>query len=785
MLSRFVVLLRIAFVNITSSLLSFFIGLVLLFGAALLVVGGSLFSTLDNALSKSIVGSVSGHVQVYAARSKDPLEIYGKIDGSDSNLAPIENFASLKKQLLALPNVARVVPMGSTTAMVRTASPLTEALESLRGVHRNQQTAETRVPAETFAALSQKFERRVRTMAEVLAKDTERAKELNRSSAEQDAERAAVLRAASEEFWQGFAKDPFGNLEFLENKVAPLADVGDMVFVRCLGTDLDAYQKTFDRMTIVEGGPVPEGHRGVLLPRFFMEEYLKLKNARRIDKIRDARQAGRSLDDEADKELQRFVRENQAQTRDLILQLDAEQAALATTRLQALLGTEERDLGELLKSFFAMKEANFEVRYKFFYDELAPFLRLYRVRVGEAMTLSSVGKSGSAVTASVRVFGVFDFNGLEKSPLAGVNALLDLVTFRELYGFLTAEGLAEIEAIKAATKMKVVARESAEDELFAAPSAEGEPEATLANEAVFNEATTPKRARVKSETFPVSEVDDGVVMHVAVMLKDGSDAAQARAVADIERLAAGDGAPPDVASLSAAKALVESSRLPQALRSSLREVVEGEGARSAGAMRLPSAKLLELQAALKAARGELRTVDLAAVTDFVAKVRPALYVVPWSDASGFLGKFISFFRVTLLAVVLAFAFIALVVVTVGMTIATLQRTSTIGTLRAIGAQRQFVVSMVIVETVVLALLFGGLGAGLGVAIVQYLHATGIPAVRDELYFFFSGPVLRPVLTAQDVVLSVAVTLGVSVLAVLLPVVLATRIAPITAMQTTE
>jgi ABC-type antimicrobial peptide transport system permease subunit len=135
--------------------------------------------------------------------------------------------------------------------------------------------------------------------------------------------------------------------------------------------------------------------------------------------------------------------------------------------------------------------------------------------------------------------------------------------------------------------------------------------------------------------------------------------------------------------------------------------------------------------------------------------------------------------------VAAFAFIALIVVTIGMTIATLQRTPTIGTMRASGAQRGFVVAMVFIETVVLALLFGGAGAGVGAAVVAWLHATGIPAFRDELYFFFSGPVLRPELTAGGLVLAVAVTLVVSVLAVLFPTWLATRVAPVTAMQAAE
>jgi len=70
MFSKALILIRIAYANIISSMLNVFVGLVLLFGAALLVVGGSIFWTLDDALSKSIIGSITGHMQVYGSRSK-------------------------------------------------------------------------------------------------------------------------------------------------------------------------------------------------------------------------------------------------------------------------------------------------------------------------------------------------------------------------------------------------------------------------------------------------------------------------------------------------------------------------------------------------------------------------------------------------------------------------------------------------------------------------------------------------------------------------------------------
>jgi ABC-type lipoprotein release transport system permease subunit len=788
MISKTVILIRIAVANIFSSMLNVFVGIVLLFGAALLVVGGSLFATLDEALSKSIIGSISGHLQVYGARSKDPLELYGKIDGSDSQLAPLEDFKALKAELLAVPNVARVVPMGAATSMVGSGNTVDVTLEKLRALVKAQADEKTKLPPEDYQRQLASLQGHVKNMVAVLSKDLEREREITEEKdLDQDA-RATLEQVRTEAFWADFDAHPFEKLELLENRLAPIAADGDLLFIRYLGTDLDAYQSTFDRMTIVRGTKVPTGHRGILLPGFFYEEFLKLRNARRLDKIRDARAAGRLLSDESDKEMQRWVRENVSQTREIVLQLDELATAEVVKRLQTHLGATETDLAALLAKFFAVTDANFDTRYAFFYAELAPLLSLYRVKVGDLMTLRSFGRSGSLQTAQVQVYGVFELRGLEKSPLAGAYALIDLVTFRELYGFLSAEARAELEAMKAETGAKEVTRESAEADLFGG----GEEvvvntrataiDDTLAGTKAGKGASVTRRL---ADTFTLEQLDDGMVLHAAVVLKDGSEAAQVATLAEVERLMLKRASPVDAALLAEMKTLSQNSELGFRLKAALDAVLALEDARATGTLKPSAQALLELQAALKGDRATLDPAKTQRIEAFIASARPLTFAVSWGSAAGFLGNFIGFFRLLLAAVVVAFAFFALIVVTIGMTIATLQRTSTIGTMRAIGAQRGFVLSMVLVETVMLALTFGAAGAALGALIVKWLHARGIPAFRDELYFFFSGPVLRPELTASGFVLAIAVTLVVSVLAVILPLVLATRVAPITAMQSSE
>jgi ABC-type lipoprotein release transport system permease subunit len=781
MLSSFQILVRIALSNIFSSALNVFVGLVLLFGAALLVIGGSLFSTLDESLSKSIVDSITGHIQVFAARSKDQLEIYGKVDGSDVNLAPLENFQALKATLLAIPNVERVVPMGGATALVGSGNTVDITLEKLRSLYRNQQHDGNKLDALEFAKKTESLKQHVRRIISVLQQDLAREAQLTNSTTVEANQRAALTTASNDSFWETFDQDPFTHLELLENRVAPLVADADLLFLRCLGTDLSAYQRTFSRMAIVEGTSVPDGSRGILLPRFFAEEFLKLKNARRLDKLREARSAGRRIADENDKELQRFIRENKSQTREIILQLDGEGTARAIERLQALLGSQHNTLDALLPAFFDVTDANFDERYRFFYEQLAPLLTLYRARVGDTLTLRSFGRSGATATVLVKVYGIFELRGLEKSPLAGANALVDIVTFRDLYGYLGAEMKSELDAMKSQVAAKEVDRADAENALFGA-SAEIVTEATSS---LIQEATAPRAVKRQLDTFSADEIDTGVVLHAAVVLKDGSPLAQTQTAADIEKALSTSKAPVDREALVKAKQLVDQGKLSFALASSLRTVVSLEEQRANGESPATTLPLIALRQALKVERAALPSEVNSVIETVIAHAQPAVWAVSWVTAAGFLGKFIDFFRLLLVAIVAAFSFIALIVVTLGMTIATLQRTQTIGTMRAIGAQRTFVMSMVLVETIVLALTFGIAGALVGAGVVKWLHARGIPAFRDELYFFFSGPVLRPELTTSGMVIAIVVTMVVSLLAVIVPTSLATRVAPVTAMQVNE
>ena len=112
-------------------------------------------------------------------------------------------------------------------------------------------------------------------------------------------------------------------------------------------------------MKIVDGQPIPRGQRGFLFAKFVYEEQVKLKTARRLDKIKMAIENRRARPSPSDPELQRFVRENSTQVRELLLQLDASRPPMFRAKLQKELGSQETDVGKLLAAFFKTDDGNF------------------------------------------------------------------------------------------------------------------------------------------------------------------------------------------------------------------------------------------------------------------------------------------------------------------------------------------------------------------------------------------------------------------------------------------
>jgi ABC-type lipoprotein release transport system permease subunit len=712
-METFKIIATIAARNLLASRLkTIIVGGIIFFGALLVVVGTSLLDSVVSSMSRSIIGSVSGHIQVYSNKSKDPLEVVGTWNFDGQDLEELDDFAKLRDTLMKLPNVKAVVPMGISGAIVSSGNSIDIALAELRDLYRKRKAGGG---PDLDEAIKDK-KQHVRQMVTVLEGDQRNRSALQDESAVPPEDLETIKRAASADFWAQFDKDPLDGLEYLENKVAPLATDADMLFLRYMGTDPAVFAKSFDRMKIVDGTAIPPGQRGFMFAKYTYEDQVKMKTARRLDKMKIAIE-NRHTTIAKDPELQMFVRDNSSQVRELLLQLDGRKTNLFRERLQKELGSQENDVGKLLQAFFKMDDSNFNRRYQFFYQQLAPNLDLYRVRVGDTLTIKAFTKSGYVQSANLKVYGTFTFEGLEQSQQAGEINIMDLVSFRELYGFLTDDKRAEIAALKADAQAKDVTRDNAEAELFgsrddaaAADKADGARTVTAnatpgvnPDDALQGLAGRLQREELSRRVYDPKQLTEGVVLNAAVILKD-----------------------------------------PKQLDQSMRDV-EAAGA-AAG---LP------------------------------------LKAISWQKASGFIGQFADLARMILNVAVLIIFVVALVIINNALVMATLQRVQEIGTLRAVGAQRRFILGMLVIEALVIGAIFGLLGALAGAAIITVIGRVGIPAFSDIATFFFSGPALHPTLGTTSLISSLVIVLLVSALSSFYPAWLAMRVSPRQAMQTEE
>ena len=203
---------QIAFRNLfASKLKTFIVGGIIFFGALLVVVGNSLVDSVDSAMSRSVIGSVAGHIQVYNASSKDKLEVMGSMTMGDPDLAQIDDFARLRASLLRVPNVKSVVPMGISGALVTSGNTIDLALEKLRGlVRRKIDGGASLSPAEAQKLASQIAAEKdhVRQIISVLQGDMKNMKTIMDERAVNAEDAATITRAASPAFGEGFDRPP-------------------------------------------------------------------------------------------------------------------------------------------------------------------------------------------------------------------------------------------------------------------------------------------------------------------------------------------------------------------------------------------------------------------------------------------------------------------------------------------------------------------------------------------------------------------------------------------------
>lgn len=157
-------------------------------------------------------------------------------------------------------------------------------------------------------------------------------------------------------------------------------------------------------------------------------------------------------------------------------------------------------------------------------------------------------------------------------------------------------------------------------------------------------------------------------------------------------------------------------------------------------------------------------------------------VQDWIATVGPLAEVVMNLKLIFNGLIFVIGLVALLIITNSLVISISERIPEIGTIRALGAQRGFVRTLVTTETVLTAIVFGSLGIGLAVVTLVIASAVGVRAPNELIAVLVGGSVLRPAVTAAALVQSFLLVVAVGFLASLYPVVLALRVSPIRAMQ---
>ncbi len=655
------------------------------------VLGMTILSNIERAMRDSIVSSITGDIQVWSAEAPDDLEMVN-FSSVEADVGEIESFETLESQLMAIDGVEEVIPMALGTAVTSGTSEMDRVVKDFADATYSGS------PDRLHAARD-----RVLQLARRLAARGDSASEGTTAR-----RRSEVLqRVMSDPFVNRMENDPDSALPFLQTEFATLVPPAQPIYLHYLATDPAGFARAFDRFQIVKGEEIPPDHRGLLMSDRTFEQTVKHPVAVELDLLgRTLKRSGTLEEPTVRSQIERLV----ARAGTLAVEIDAEEEEPLVVRLRDALDADQNTgLVPLLEKLLTVTDDNFQARKELFYEAVAPLIRLYALSPGETVVLQSFTKNGYFRSVRVRFYGTYEFRGLESSSIAGSKELLDLVTFRELYGKMSEEQRRELDDIRASVGVEAVSRDSAEDALFGGGASLGttddaidtadedsapEPNSEASEDEIELPAVTPAEDLEPRPLAP-GELRSGLVKNVAVMLADGTD------VEDV----------------------------------------------------LPSIDALE----------SVRATD-------------------WRRASGIVGQFTFVMSTILYIAVLILLVIAAFVINNTALISTIQRTSEFGTLRAIGAQKDTVLSMVLLETLILAIASALAGSLVAVAIIAWLGNVGITAPTGIVVFLFGGEVLYPTIEAWPIVLATLLVSIVTTMATLFPARFAMRVPPVVAMR---
>ncbi|PCJ16609.1 MAG: hypothetical protein COB04_10485 [Gammaproteobacteria bacterium] len=688
---------------------SLVVGTVIAMGVFILVLADAMLDSIYDGMESSITSSITGQLQLYDKEAEDKLSLMGTLGNflTEPHFGQIDDFETVRKTVEAHPNVAAVIPMGTDSAMIFSGNSMDQALQELRDAI-DQANLELS-PEQTLLVLKSPISR-VKAIVEHLSDEYQLIAKITGQSDSTVTALKHINTVSTEQFWQEFALNPTQQLQFLDTRIAPLVDNSLPIFLEILGTDLERFQKHFGRFKIVKGASVPQGKRGLLINDFQYEKIMKDRMARVFDSITELKQNENTLIAE-NQALQDYIGRRSKEYKKWILSFDGHTAEKIAVELRQFLGLPKASLELLIPRFMDLTDDNFERRKAFFYERIRPEINLYPIDIGDDLTLN---KFGNGESQRVRLYGTYKFDGVENTGFSGLFHLVDMITFRELHGYLTEQQKIEIADLKQEFSTPEWNRQDVESALF--------------------ENTDSSSHLSRFESLDDQSFDPDFKLH-----SDGS------------------------------QSIVEQINQTQQRTYSQQEI--DRGATLSAAVILRDLDLLE----------QTQT-EIAQLLD---QADLPVQVIDWQTASGQVGQMITVMKIVLFIFIIFVFSVSMVVVNNAMLMAIINRYGEIGTLRAIGASRNVIMGIFLIESLILTLIASIIGALAGLLFVTYLSHVGIPAPRLEIQFLFGGQRLYPTMSPDNLYLGPLVILLVGVTATFYPALLATRVPPVVAMNARE
>ena len=156
--------------------------------------------------------------------------------------------------------------------------------------------------------------------------------------------------------------------------------------------------------------------------------------------------------------------------------------------------------------------------------------------------------------------------------------------------------------------------------------------------------------------------------------------------------------------------------------------------------------------------------------------------VSWKDSMPVVKNLIDTIRTGLMILVGIIYFAGVLMITNTLSMAAVERTAEIGTMRTVGAQKGLIANMFVVETSLISFLFGGLGILSGMGAIVVLGAANITSKNPNLLVFFGGDAFCPILDINGILSGIVQLIIITILAMIYPVFVARRIHPIDAIK---